>query len=157
MPRPSILHQQIVWFLAEVLRGYVSARKLGTVLFAPIPVRIRENTLREPDALFIAIEQDVKPTDKRLNGAALVMEVVSDDDESHNRDYQKKRFDYADLGIPEYWIVDPQTERITVLTLSGREYRSHGEFAPGQSAQSVLLEGFEVAVSDVFAAGKELP
>jgi Uma2 family endonuclease len=87
----------------------------------------------------------------------LVIEVVSEDNESQKRDYQEKRADYAALGIPEYWIVDPQTERITVLTLQGKQYRLHGEFAPGEQATSVLLSGFSVDPSAVFEAGRKAP
>ncbi len=101
-------------------------------------------------------EQVIAPDDKYLQGANLVIEVVSDDDESHKRDYQEKRADYAELGIPEYWIVDPQERRISVLMLDGSQYRVHGEFAPGQQASSSFLAGFAVDVSAVFAAGQIL-
>ena len=47
----------------------------------------------------------------------LVIEVVSAGPESEKRDYEMKRRDYAGAGIDEYWIVDPQKRRITVLTL----------------------------------------
>lgn len=157
LPMPSILHQLIVEFLHDALKIYVRQRRLGQTVFAPLPVRIRKDTLREPDVIFVSRERGVKPEDKRLEGADLVMEVVSPDDGSHKRDYEEKRADYAQLRVPEYWIVDPQTERITVLALKGKQYRVHGEFKPGGQATSVLLKGFSVDVSAVFAAGRELP
>jgi Uma2 family endonuclease len=120
-------------------------------------IRLRPRTFREPDVLFLPKDQDVKPTDQFLHGAGLVMEAVSADDKSHNRDYQEKRADYAELRVPAYWIVDPQTERITVLVLAGNPYRVHGEFAPGQQAASNLLDGFSLDVAAVFAAGAKLP
>ncbi|MFM9268164.1 Uma2 family endonuclease [Tychonema sp. BBK16] len=43
----------------------------------------------------------------------LVVEVVSPHQE--NRDYRYKRSEYATRGIPEYWIVDPIQQRVTVL------------------------------------------
>ena len=46
----------------------------------------------------------------------LVIEVVSPDDPA--RDYRYKRSEYAVRGIPEYWIVDPAKEQISVLTLN---------------------------------------
>jgi len=85
------------------------------------------------------------------------MEVVSPDDGSHERDYEKKGADYAAKKIPEYWIVDPQTEQVTMLALKGKQYRVHGEFAPGQQATSVLLAGFTAEVSAVFEAGRKAP
>jgi Uma2 family endonuclease len=156
LPGPTYSHQQIVWYLSERLRDHVSARKLGGVVFAPMPIRIRDRTFREPDVIFFPKHQRVRPEDKYLRDAGLVVEIVSADDRSQKRDYQEKRADYAQLRIPEYWIVDPQTDRITVLVLKGKQYRVHGEFAPGQQASSMLLDGFSVDVSAVFAAGRSL-
>jgi Uma2 family endonuclease len=56
--------------------------------------------------------------------------------------------------VPEYWIVDPQDEVITVLKLDGGANAVHGEFRLGERATSRLLEGFEVDVAEVFAAGE---
>ena len=156
LPMPSMLHQLIVEFLHDALKTFVRKHRLGQVFFAPLPVRIRKDTLREPDVIFASRERLGQPEDKRLDGADLVMEVVSPDDGSHERDYEKKRADYAARKIPEYWIVDPQTERIIVLVLKGKQYRVHGEFAPEQQATSVLLDGFSVDVAEVFAAGKKI-
>jgi Uma2 family endonuclease len=156
LPMPTIRHQFIVTFLFEILKQFVTGRQLGSVLIAPLPMRIRDKTYREPDVVFFSREQVIPPDDKYLGGAHLVIEVVSEDEESHKRDYQEKRADYAELGVPEYWIVDPQTDRIMVLTLDRGQYRVHGEFGPGQQATSLLLEGFAADVSAVFAAGRNL-
>ncbi|MBI3241680.1 MAG: Uma2 family endonuclease [Chloroflexi bacterium] len=75
--------------------------------------------------------------------------------ENRERDLEKKRKDYAEGGIPEYWIIDPQEQKITVLKLEGVAYAVHGEFAPGVSASSALLNGFSVDVEAVFAAAKQ--
>jgi Uma2 family endonuclease len=79
------------------------------------------------------------------------MEVVSPDDPE--RDLVIKKEEYARAGIPEYWLVNPLTETITVYVLDeGLEsYREAGIFAKGQDAASVLLEGFTANVSEVFA------
>jgi Uma2 family endonuclease len=155
LPVPTYGHQQIVWYLAERLREHVSPLGLGGVVFAPMPVRIRDRTFREPDVVFVPKEQGVRPSDNYLRGAGLVIEVVSPDDKSHKRDYEEKRADYAQLRIGEYWIVDPQMDRIIVLTLEAEHYRVHGEFGAGQRATSVLLSGFSVDVSAVFKVGRE--
>jgi Uma2 family endonuclease len=82
------------------------------------------------------------------------MEVVSDGTENRQRDLEIKREEYAQAGIAEYWIVDPQEQTVTVLTLGGTAYREHGVFQHGQQATSVLLPGFAVGVTDVFNAGQ---
>ena len=63
-----------------------------------------------------------------------------------------KRADYAEAGIPEYWIVDPRNETITVLALEGNGYVEHGVCARGDTATSRLLAGFTVDVTAVFDA-----
>ena len=63
-----------------------------------------------------------------------------------------KRDEYAQAGIPEYWIVDPELGQITVLTLDGSTYAVHGEFSRGQQATSKLLPGFAVDVTSALAA-----
>ena len=60
--------------------------------------------------------------------------------------------DYAEAGIPEYWIVNPQDATLTVLTLTGDTYARHGVFGRGEQVTSVLLEDFAMAVDDIFAA-----
>jgi Uma2 family endonuclease len=47
----------------------------------------------------------------------LVVEVVSPGKTNIDRDYRYKRSQYQARGIAEYWIVDPITQRVTVLTL----------------------------------------
>ena len=83
----------------------------------------------------------------------LVMEVVAPEYRRH--DLETKRRKYAQAGIPEYWIVDPEEEQITVLTLEGQKYAVHGVFKRGMVTKSALLAGFEVAVDEVWAAASQ--
>ena len=49
---------------------------------------------------------------------ALVVEVVSPGKVNRDRDYRYKRSEYAARNISEYWIVDPQVNRVAVLVLN---------------------------------------
>jgi Uma2 family endonuclease len=152
LPMPTQSHQLLVIALFELLRNYVRSRQLGTVLFAPMRVQLWPGKYREPDILFMRTEHDDRRSDSFWQGADLVMEVVSPDDP--RRETVTKRREYAQAGIPEYWIVDPAGASITVLTLSGQqrqEYTLHGEFVDGETATSVLLDRFTVEVSSVFS------
>jgi Uma2 family endonuclease len=154
LPMPTPLHQFIVLYLRDLLHKFVSTQKLGTVLIAPCPIRLWPLNVREPDVFYL---KQGRITDPKTapHGADLVIEVVSEGTDSRKRDLVDKRRDYAKAGIAEYWIVDPETERITVLTLGGEQYQVHGDFAAGQQADSVLLPGFTADVAAVFAAGKQ--
>jgi len=114
-------------------------------------VRVCKGKYREPDVIFMLTEHADRIGEDFWQGADLVMEVVSDDPESRERDLVKKRKDYASAGIAEYWIIDPHDRQIMVLKLAGKAYAAHGEYAAGARAESALLNGFAVDVSEVFA------
>jgi len=151
---PSQTHQFIVAYLFQALLAFAAARKLGTVLFAPLRLKLWEEKYREPDIVFMSAEHAARRGEDFWLGADLVMEVVSEDEQSRERDLQKKRSEYAQAGILEYWIIDPPERRIVVLRLEEGQYKVHGEFAPGTSAVSALLNGFAVEVAAVFAAAE---
>lgn len=153
LPMPTILHQLIAQFLYELLNGHVKAKKAGLVLLAPLPVRLWAGKYREPDVVYLRPERVPNPR-TQPEGADLVMEIVSEGEESRERDLIQKRLDYARAGIPEYWIVDPQERSITVLTLDSGAYREHGTFRGGSQASSAFLPGFSVSVDAAFAAGE---
>ncbi len=156
LPMPTILHQLIVEFLHGLLKASVAAHASGKVLFAPLPVRLWSGKFREPDIVYLRPER-LRNLRGQPDGADLVMEVVSEGTENRGRDLGTKRQEYAAARIPEYWIVDPQEQQITVLTLDGQTYRVHGVFGPGTLATSVLLPGFSVAVDAVFAVAQGIP
>jgi Uma2 family endonuclease len=153
LPMPVPFHQLIVKFLFQLLDMFVVARSAGTVLFAPLPVHLWEGKFREPDIVFLCPGRLTDPK-RPPEGADLVIEVVSPDPDSRQRDLETKRTEYAQAGIREYWIVDPEERTVLVLTLAGTSYQEHGRFGGGATATSVLLPGFAVAVAAVFAAGQ---
>jgi len=75
LPMPTILHQLIAKFLFARLDVYVGIRRLGTVLFAPLPVHLGPEHYREPDIVFFRPER--VPVGKEYPELAdLVMEIV---------------------------------------------------------------------------------
>lgn len=154
LPMPTIFHQLILDFLYTALKAFVQERHLGLVLFAPLRVRMWPGEIREPDIVFLRPERIVN-VHRPPRGADFVMEVVSPGGENSERDWETKRRVYAEAGVPEYWIVDPQRRVISVMALTeGNTYEEHGPFQPGGTVSSVTLPGFQVAVADVFAAGE---
>ena len=149
LPMPTDRHRIILRFLFLALHPFVQDRG-GTVLFAPMRLRIREGKFREPDLLLLRNAGDLRRRNDYWRGADLVAEVVSPDDPE--RDTGTKRLDYAQARIPEYWIVNPIDETVTVLVLDGDAYAEHGVYPRGQRAESVCLEGFSVSVAEVFDA-----
>jgi Uma2 family endonuclease len=61
-----------------------------------------------------------------------------------------KRRKYARYGVREFWIVDPISRTIEVLSLSGEGFVSHGVFGMGGVVTSSVLPGFRLSVRDAF-------
>jgi Uma2 family endonuclease len=110
---------------------------------------------RYPD-LTIIREEHIQLLSKRntillsMSPPLLVIEVVSPGEIQRDRDYIAKKLQYQDCGIPEYWIVDPQTQTILVLELTGDTYREIGNFTNDDLVVSPGLKELNLKVSEVF-------
>ena len=149
LPMPTERHQAMLELLFLALRDFIGPVG-GKARFAPLRVQVREHTFREPDILLVRDADDPRRQNRFWYGADLVAEIVSPDHPA--RDLTEKRADYAEAGIPEYWIVSPEQETITVLRLEADAYVEHGVFRRGDTATSATLPGFAVRVDDVLDA-----
>ena len=147
VPLATDFHQSVLTNMFIPMAGFVAPLG-GTAHFAAIRLRIRPGKFRVPDILLVKDAKDSRRRNRYWLGADLTLEVVSK--VKPERDLVGKVHDYAEGNVPEYWIVNPQTETITVLRLENAAYVEHGVFVRGQIATSVILTGFKVAVDDVF-------
>lgn len=149
LPVPTERHQIILLFLYRVLYAHLQEPpRAGVVVTSGLRMRVREGKFREPDLVLLRDRSDSRRRDRFWLGADLVAEIVSPDDPA--RDLVVKRADYAEASVPEYWIVDPDGETLTVLALAGNAYVEHGVFARGDTATSPLLDGVAVDVASLF-------
>ena len=156
LPMPTIYHQLILQFLYRELTHSSRPGSWGSSSSPGYKVQVRRGKYREPDILFIKAEHMSGIGKQYCKKVDLVMEVVSEDNRAH--DLEKKRDEYARAGIPEYWIVDPEEETITVLVLKPRQktYTEHGP-SQGTRATSKLLPGFSVDVTTALTQKPESP
>ena len=154
LPMPTRAHQILLLFLYRLLHARVQeAPRPGIVITSGLRMRVRSGKFREPDLLLLLDRSDPRNQDRFWLGADLVAEVISPDDPP--RDLVVKRADYAEARIPEYWIVDPRIETVTVLKLAGSDYVEHGVFGRGNTATSALLDGVAVDVTALFDESTE--
>ena len=136
-------HQQLLGFLEKVLGVFVEQHDLGIVLSAPFQMKL-ERSGREPDLLFVAREHLDRLRETFLDGPAdLVVEIVSP--ESVGRDRGEKFYEYAQGGVPEYWLIDPQTESVEFYRLAKGRYRLAFSGEEGRY-KSRVLPGFWLRV-----------
>lgn len=149
LPMPNDQHQAIVGYLYTLLLTFAHSMG-GVARLAPLRMRLWPGKFREPDLLLLLKADDTRRQAEFWSGADLVIEVVSADNPA--RDTKKKRHEYAQAGIPEYWIVNPLTETITVLKLTGNHYTEHGSFRRGEIAISAGFPALQADVATVFDA-----
>jgi Uma2 family endonuclease len=107
---------------------------------------------RYPDLVMLR-EEHLALTRKRLTitfdmlPPHLVVEVVSPGGSNRERDYDRKRRQYAARGIPEYWIIDPTENAIALLQLEGGNYLEVGRFEGNTQIQSPELERPDIHLS----------
>lgn len=117
----SLRHQNIAAFLSQIFSLFVEQHELGKVIIPPFQMKLATSG-REPDLLFVATEHLDRLQETYLDGPAdLVVEIVSP--ESIGRDRGEKFYEYAQGGVPEYWLIDPQAEIAEFYRLAGTHYR----------------------------------
>lgn len=119
MPPESTLNNQIGSFL------FASFLQIGIPYYcisigAQIAVSGSRATARQPDLMVLSEEAATALVGANqcmitydMPPPLLVVEVVSPKQE--NRDYRHKRTEYAGRHIPEYWIIDPIFQKVTIL------------------------------------------
>ena len=156
----SFLNEMIANYLASVLwdmgidRMLVSPGKVQVVVSGTPRNRFPDLTLLD-DAHPVLMESGtcLRPT---MPPPRLVVEVVSpgnETSENYVRDYQDKRDQYADRGIPEYWLVDPQRSRVMVGTLVAGRYQ-FTTFRGNQAIVSQNLPTLNLTVTRLLSVGK---
>jgi Uma2 family endonuclease len=150
-PHPTNRHQVAVLELAVRLRQFVLENGLGYVRIAPLPVRLWPGKIREPDIFFISKEHADRIGEQVCGAPDLIMEVTSPS--TARSDRMEKFQEYAQAGVREYWIVDPDARTVEVYGLEKGAYVLRGKWGPGEVASSGLLPGFEVRVDEVVGGG----
>ena len=150
-PAPRYIHQQIVVNLVGILNTWTKAQKTGVVLVAPFDVLLSEYDIVQPDVLFISNENRGILNEKNAKGAPdIAVEVLSPSNPNYDRELKLRRYERFD--VKEYWIVDPETEKVSVYRLVDERYQEAVTFLnePGNTLTSAHLPGLEIGLSDIF-------
>ncbi|MCS7207374.1 MAG: Uma2 family endonuclease [Dehalococcoidia bacterium] len=152
VPAPSDFHQAISMNLSLALGAYIRQRRLGHLRAAPYDVVLSPTDVVQPDLVFISPQRApfIRP-EGCFGPPDLVVEILSPSSAEVDRGY--KRSLYARHGVREYWLVDPDTRTVEVLTLGEEGFRLVGLFRQGERLVSPLFPDLTLTVSDVFAEG----
>ena len=116
----------------------------------------RDAANRYPD-LVVLREEHLAMTQRRLTitlempPPRLIAEVISPGKSNRERDLIRKRNQYAAAGVTEYWLIDPETQTVRVLTLQGKTYEEIGVFGRGDAISSREFPQLVLTADQIFA------
>jgi Uma2 family endonuclease len=113
-PAPRVWHQEIVFRLGHGLHGYLADIGLGHLFQSPADISWGPDTLVQPDLFVVELDQARSLDWSQMNDLLLTIEVLSPTTARYDR-HTKRRL-YQEVGIPDYWIVDPDEKLIEVWT-----------------------------------------
>jgi len=93
--------------------------------------------------------------DLEMPAPRLVVEVVSPGEPGSNnddRDYVEKSQEYAQRGIPEFWLIDPMRAVVLVLTLVGSTYKA-AAFRGEDRLDSPQFQQLNLTAQQILSAG----
>ncbi len=147
-PSPTPMHQDIAGSLYILFRNVVFDSGRGRVYFAPLDIRLAETTIVQPDLIIILRDRPILTPARVEGGPSLAVEIISPSTSEYDR--VTKRNLYAQYGVPEYWLVDPEAETVTVFS-DPRDGRYRAEQTTSDVAISATIPELSADLKALFA------
>lgn len=148
-PALATRHQAVLQNLSLGLGPHVYKNHLGELWLAPLDVRLGEDTVLQPDLIFISNANAGIIREDWIAGAPdLVVEVLSPSTAAHDR--ATKLWMHAEAGVPEIWFIDPSAKTVEVLKLQGKKYSVESALTGEQVLVSALFPAWQLTLRDLF-------
>jgi Uma2 family endonuclease len=138
-PAPTVRHQLVVVAIMVLLNEF-ARRHGGYAVVSPVDVVLADHSIVQPDVIYVSRSR-VEILRQRVEGAPdLVVEILSSS--TARRDVGEKLRLYAESGIAEYWIVDPELETFEFLENTPDGFRVR--LPEGAVYRSASISGLEL-------------
>ncbi len=148
-PSPSYRHQRIITEIAFAIRPHITDAGNGAVI-VEVDVKLADDLVYRPDLIYLKDDKASQCGDRVNVVPDVVVEVVSPD--SGSMDRQTKRNDYDRFGVGEYWTVDPIAKTFEFHRL--RESKFERVDATDDSFESETIPGFQLKLPPIRALFK---
>jgi Uma2 family endonuclease len=148
-PAPSPRHQEIQADLCARMVLHVREHLLGKVYVSPIDVVLSMVDIVQPDVLFVSKDRMDIVAKKNIVGIPnLIVEILSPS--SAERDRVEKMDLYQRYGLPEYWIVDPDSQMVEVYLSVANRLEKVETLKTGERLHSRQIPGLVLELSEIF-------
>jgi Uma2 family endonuclease len=147
---PATRHQRISRNLLYLIQSYLERHPIGEVFSAPFDALLSDVDIVVPDLLFLSNERARFLTSKNLQGPPdLVIEILSPSTSARDRTLKHDLYERA--GVQEYWLVDPEQDRVEVFRRSGASFGDPVLVGRTGVITTPLLPDFALPLHRVFA------
>jgi Uma2 family endonuclease len=155
---PTRTHEEIVALLVYYVTAWVMAGRGGHVLASGYKVRIGERRGVMPDVQFF--RRGNGPSPEHEKGLAsghpdLAVEVISPSSQRYDR-VTKLRW-YAQIGVPEYWLVDGNARTLEQLVLRDGAYVIAASLEGDETFRPESFEGMEIPLARLWGEEEAAP
>lgn len=153
-PSPSGQHQLISATLVHAIKQ--TCGKDYILLSAPMDVILSQTEVRQPDLIVIARERKSIVTRRGVEGVPdIVGEILSPS--TRKKDKRDKARVYAKYGVPEYWILDPESFTLEQhLLLPDGRYELAELYEADEPIASPRLPCASITMNDIAAEVKDV-
>ncbi|MGH2810210.1 MAG: Uma2 family endonuclease [Actinomycetota bacterium] len=145
---PNTRHQDVLLNLAVEIAGHLRMHGGGRIFIAPYEVDFFDRDAVQPDLIFVADAHSEIITPEKIFGVpSLVVEVLSS---SSSRDRRIKKALYERHRVGEYWIVDPELDRVEIYRLDQSRYGEPSLLEAGEMLTTALMPGLAIDLSVIF-------
>src|SRR5882724_8664704 len=113
-PSPRAWHQVVIRRLSTALDVYLARERCGELIGSPADISWGPDILVQPDLFVVDLAEARTLEWARMQHLLLAIEVLSPSTSRYDR-FTKRRL-YQEVGIPAYWIVDPDARVVEVWT-----------------------------------------
>jgi Uma2 family endonuclease len=148
---PAALHELVMFWLGAVLYPYF--RKHGGFAIGEGPkLVIRHDRGRIPDVLCFSRGQRFEIEGVIRTAPHIVIEIISPRPRDARRDRIDKVADYAEMGVKQYWLVDPKLHTFEILQLGAkRKYTLVAAASKGKLRRIPTLPGLVIDLDDLWS------
>lgn len=147
MAGASRTHQFLVAELLFEIKAYIRAKQGGCQAYtAPFDVRLFQDdtTIVQPD-IMVVCNTDILTERGCMGAPDWIIEIVSQSNSTY--DYVTKLVQYMKAGVREYWIINPEQQKVVVMNFEGT--KESDEYSFDETISSSVIEGFRIRIGEL--------
>lgn len=156
---PSLYHQGILGELLVLFNRHFKGKSCKPFI-APFDVHFFKQDIKDPDVMqpdlivLCDLENNINEKGKYTGTPTLTLEVLSPSTRSKDMVYKLNTF--MTSGVSEFWMIDPDSYQITIYLFKDYKVEEMKVYKKGEIATSVVFEGLNADVSELFSTIKLL-